>query len=458
MGGLTAALRLARAGFRVRVLEARAEPGGLASGFVADGLAFDAGPYILLDRPGLEWAFRAVGLKLADSVALRRIEDVYEVGGADGRRIAFHADLGRTAEGFDERWPGSGARYAAFVAAAGRVYRHLEPLLHHSRPGAVDVLRTGAWRHLRFLLSSLGAVLARSGLPRPLVDAIAIWTHVARQRIDEAPSPMAFVPALIHGVGAFYPTGGIAAVPRALACAAQAAGIELRCGARVRRVHVRNGRAAGAELESGELVEADAVVSDYNAVGTYLELVPDVPAPVGRELRALPLQSPGVSAYLAVRGSPRPPYLRFRLPAGGEPCRLLILPGLMDPASARDGWWPARLLSPMDHAEAERAGPAGQRAYLERVLAEPWWREHVAEVRILATRIPSEWGAEYHLHRDSMNPVMTARFMRAGRIAHRSPWVHGLYLAGSATHPGQWVSFCAISGILAADRVREDLG
>src|SRR5262249_24977395 len=77
MGGLTAALRLARAGFRVRVLEARTEPGGLASGFVADGLAFDAGPYILLDRPGLEWAFRAVGLELADRVELRRIEEVY---------------------------------------------------------------------------------------------------------------------------------------------------------------------------------------------------------------------------------------------------------------------------------------------------------------------------------------------------------------------------------------------
>ena len=34
----------------------------------------------------------------------------------------------------------------------------------------------------------------------------------------------------------------------------------------------------------------------------------------------------------------------------------------------------------------------------------------------------------------------------------------GLYLAGSATHPGQWVSFCAISGVLAADRVCEDFG
>jgi phytoene dehydrogenase-like protein len=55
-----------------------------------------------------------------------------------------------------------------------------------------------------------------------------------------------------------------------------------------------------------------------------------------------------------------------------------------------------------------------------------------------------------------MNPVMTAAFMRAGRLAHRSPHARGLYLCGSATHPGQWVSFCAVSGVLAADRLRED--
>ena len=76
---------------------------------------------------------------------------------------------------------------------------------------------------------------------------------------------------------------------------------------------------------------------------------------------------------------------------------------------------------------------------------------------MLATRIPAEWGAQYNLYRDSMNPVMTAQFMRAGRLAHRSAEVPGLYLAGSATHPGQWVSFCAISGILAADKMLEDI-
>jgi len=107
MGGLTAALRLARHGCTVRVLEARAGPGGLAAGFEQDGLPFDAGPYVLLDRPGLDWAFRAVGLDLDRLVTLRRLEDVYEVTSPAGV-VRFHADAERTAAGLEAAWPGSG--------------------------------------------------------------------------------------------------------------------------------------------------------------------------------------------------------------------------------------------------------------------------------------------------------------------------------------------------------------
>jgi phytoene dehydrogenase-like protein len=55
-----------------------------------------------------------------------------------------------------------------------------------------------------------------------------------------------------------------------------------------------------------------------------------------------------------------------------------------------------------------------------------------------------------------MNVVMTTFEMRRGRIAHRSPDAPGLYLAGSSTHPGQWISFCATSGVLAAEALLED--
>jgi phytoene desaturase len=456
MGGLTAALRLAREGFRVQVLEARGEPGGLASGLELDGFAFDAGPYILLDVPGLERAFRAVGLKLAEHVSLYPLDPTYTVESGEGVTCRFLADKDETAAGFERLWPGSGARYRRFVDETLQTYRRLDPLRHISRPGPTDLIRVGAWRDAPFLLRSLGAVLDATGLPPPVRDAIAIWTHIAGQQTDDAPSPLAFVPALTHSVGAFTPQGGIAVLPRALAQAAVAAGVAFRYHTRVRAIRSEGGRVRGVETYEGAFLPANAIVSNASGVGTYLELLDATPPSARDGLKRLPLQSPGVCAYLAVRGAMESPYLRFRLPGGGELCRLLIRPGVLDAGLEQNGWWPARLMAPMRYEQAERGGPAGQRAYLDHLLGEDWWRDGIAEFHVLATRTPAEWGAAFHLYRESMNPVMTARFMRAGRLAHRSPYARGLYLAGSATHPGQWVSFCALSGVMAADQLRED--
>jgi phytoene dehydrogenase-like protein len=104
---------------------------------------------------------------------------------------------------------------------------------------------------------------------------------------------------------------------------------------------------------------------------------------------------------------------------------------------------------------ARALGEAGQRRFLDGLLAEPWW-QGTGGARVCRSRVPVDWGREFGLHADAMNPVMSARLMRRGRLAHRSPWVGGLYLAGATTHPGQWVSFAAISGVLAADRLRAD--
>lgn len=454
MGGLAAALCLARRGYEVRVFEARAEAGGLASGFEKDGLRFDGGPYVLLDRPGLEWAFAALDLDLAAHVALERIGEVYEVASREGPPLRFQADLAETAAGFDRVWAGSGRRYADFVARAARAYERLRPLLFVSRPGLPDLLRTGAWREVPWVLRPLGSVLRRAGLPPRLAEAVAVWTHVAGQRVEEAPSFLAFVPALIHGVGAYYPKAGIGSIPAALARAALDAGVAIERTTRVSAIRTTDGRVTGVETDAGAVVDADVVVSNAG-LATYLDLLQPAPAAARRWLGSLPLQSPGICAYLRVRGEPRPPYLRFRL--GGEGCQLLVATGLLDGQRSR-GAWPARLLAPMDHAWAQREGPEGQRMYLDRLLAETWWREGLSDVEVVERRVPASWGTEFHLHRDAMNPAMTARLMRAGRLAHRSPYVHGLYLAGGATHPGQWVSFCAISGILAAGRVREDFG
>jgi phytoene desaturase len=481
MGGLTAALRLARRGIRVRVFEGSLEPGGLASSFEIEGLRFDAGPYILLDREGLEWSFAQLGLDLARSITLKRIEQVYEVASAQNPPVRIYSDLNRTAEGLERSWPGSGARYRRFIESTAKIQQRLRPMLFVSPPGSGTLLRSGAWMHANFLLRSLGSVLRETGLPQPVIEALAIWTHVAAQTLDKAPSPLAFVPALIHTVGAYYPLEGIGAIPHALASAAVAAGVEFHYGVSIANIQTDRGRVRAVRTGNGEEFPADAVVSNHSGIGTYLDLV-QTPESIRERLRRLPLQSPGVCAYLAVRNrsanssetDSEEMYLRFMLPSDrgkniegkttgpapsrqfeSETCRLLVSPGVLVPDLKREAWWPARLIAPMPYSLAER-GQEAQQEFLERVLAEEWWQGHVGDHRILATRTPREWSARHHLYRESMNPVMTSEFMRAGRMAHRSPVVEGLYLAGSSTHPGQWVSFCAISGVLAADKLCED--
>jgi phytoene desaturase len=459
MGGLTAALRLARQGCRVRVIEAAGQTGGLAAGLERESFRFDAGPYLLLDRPGLEWAFRALDLDLAEHVPMQRVDDVYQVETAAGSVVRIQADLDETAAGIERSWPGAGGRYRQFVARLTRTHERLRPHLTSPHPGVRALLATGSWRDAFFLGRSLRSVMNSSGLTSPVVDALAIWTLVAGQTPARAPGALALVVAILHGVGVFLPSNGIAAVPQALERVARAAGVEFDLGTTVASVRCEGGRARGVITAEGTFREADAVLSNRNGVATYLELVRHaVPAAARRSLERLPLQSPGVCAYLAVRGGAKPPYLRFYLPGAGERCRLLVTPAAVVGGLDRDGWVPARLIAPLAHAEAERLGQAGQRAFLERILSESWWQEHVEEARVLDARTPHDWGAACHLYRQSMNPVMTSRLTRAGRLAHRSPYVSRLYLAGSSTHPGQWVSFCAISGILAADRVIEDLG
>jgi len=68
----------------------------------------------------------------------------------------------------------------------------------------------------------------------------------------------------------------------------------------VQKIRCEGGRVRGIELESGEAVALDAVVSNHGGVGTH-ELV--VGASVDRSRSAVEgvkLQSPGGCAYLAV--------------------------------------------------------------------------------------------------------------------------------------------------------------
>ena len=454
VGGLTAAARLTALGHRVQLCEAREEAGGLASGLTAGGVSFDGGPYILLDRPGLGWAFERVGVDIA-ALDLQPVPALYEVQGPARRPVRIFLDLARTTDELEQQWKGAGRAYDRFVSEMEALRRKLAPLLVVAHPSILDLARSGALGAAPFLLRSLTGVLNRTGLPREVIDAIALWTHVAGQSPREAPSVMAFVPALIHRVGAFVPQGGMRRIPEVLTSRAKQNGVDIRCGTRVRRVVTVDRRVTGVEIDRGEVIPCDAVISNYHGVGTYHELIADLPASVRQRLMALPLQSPGMCAYVRGRGPAPQFYLRALLDSGGK-VTLAVSPSAVGPASEHGAHRPIRLIAPMDRPTAEQLGEEGQAQAIRRLLEQSWWKDGLEEVELVASRTSRAWGREMHLYRDSMNPVMNRRLFLAGRMRHRSPWIRGLYLAGASTHPGQWVSFCAISGVLAAEALHQD--
>jgi len=446
VGGMVAALRARRRGADVCLVEAREQLGGLASAVIADGTTFDGGPYILLDRERLGWALDRVDIDLGQ-VEMVNLEPAYTVTDADDGRVGVYTDLERTVDELnaaDSARPGD--RYRRYVERATVGLGRLAPLLTEPHD-PVRFVTTDAWRATWWALGSLQRQLQRNRLDGLAANAVIIWTLIAGADPAKAPGPMGLVPALIHRDGAVRPAGGVHRLITTIEQAVVDAGVTVRRGVPVTSIDHRQGRVSGVTLADGERIEARTVISDIDGATALLDLV-DLQPPRHLQLRlAGPLQSPGLTAYARLRGSPTAE-IRFRIDGDPLRARAVIHPSETD----GDGRAAGRLIAPLPHGEAAAIGGDGQRELLERYVGESWWRSDVDGVEVVETRTIGDWGETFRLRNDAMNLVMARRQMLLGRLPYRIKHLPGLFLTGSWTHPGQWISFCSVSGVLAADQ------
>lgn len=452
IGGLSAALNLAKKGFQVTVLEATDTPGGLAKSISVSGNTFDAGPYVLLDKPGLEWAFKQVGLDL-ESLHLLRIDNVYSVE-KDNRVFTVYSDFDKTVKELNLQWDNQGNSYADFVTTTFKKYKQLIPFTF-SAPSPLKIIKSGKLSLLPFLLKSLGGVLKSFRLNDAIKNGIGIWTHIAAQSLDKAPSPMAFVPGLIHHVGAYYPENGIGSITDKLYKACTEQGVKFIFNGKVTKIRVQNNQVTGIEYNANDFLACTHVIANNSAIQTYLHLIDETPAFFKNKLKTLPLQSPGICVFLRVKGRPEGSYIKFKLDKDTPTCKSFILPDLITQKNT-GSWMNARLIFPLPHDLSLSLDDATCKKMIDEVLSESWWKAGITDFEVLSYNTPATWSEKFVLYNRSMNPVMTSQFMRMGRIHHKSPYIKGLYFCGSSTHPGQWVSFCAISGILASNQLIKD--
>ena len=286
------------------------------------------------------------------------------------------------------------------------------------------------------------------------------------------------------GLGVAQPKGGMGAVCAALAASATAAGAELRASARVRRIVVESDRACGVELESGEVIRAEHVISNADPRTTFLKLLGTAHLDTGFVRKVHHLRASGRAGKLHLALKELPSFTGIAPVAHGD--RLLVAPSMdylerafnpskygeypSEPAleisipSVRDGGVsPAgrHVLSAVVQFLPYDDGPdrdANRAACLESILATleryaPGLRALVSHAELLTPYdIEQEFGMSGgHWHHAAMG-FDQFFFIRPvpGAAQHRTP-VDGLYLCGAGCHPGGGVM--GIAGRNAAQQV-----
>ncbi len=268
-GGLFAALRAAQLGARVVMIEAGKQLGGYLAPFRRAGYTFDPGLHYLGEcGPGEAMARALDELGLGDAVRFRAVDEP----GFDRLQFpGYEVVVPRGAERYEARladdFPAEreGLRgFFAEIAACRAAQRELR-----AAGGGPPWPR---WFVERARLT-FGELIARH-VEDPLLRAV-LGAQCGNYALSPGrASALVGVGVLAHFLdGAWFPIGGGGALRDALVEAfARAGGVTVR-GDRVAAIELRGGRVEGVRCASGRRFDADAVVSNADAVTTYLELV-----------------------------------------------------------------------------------------------------------------------------------------------------------------------------------------
>ena len=290
VGGIAAAIRTARLGYRVDVYEAAAGPGGKLSAFERDGYRFDRGPSLFTMPHYVDELFRLCGEEPADHFRYRREEVVCRYFWDDGTRLCAYADPARFSREAADVLGVAPALVSRALAAAQRKYAvggrtFLERPLHRlstwTSPEVARALARVADMGLADTMHGVNERLLAHPKLVQLFDRFATYNGSDPYR---APGILTVIPTFEHVVGTYLPEGGMVDIAASLVALAERQGVRFHYGTPVRRVLRAGRRVSGVALADGGRRACDVLVCNADVHGFYRSLMPAA-APPERVLR-----------------------------------------------------------------------------------------------------------------------------------------------------------------------------
>jgi phytoene dehydrogenase-like protein len=511
--GLVTAGYLAKAGLKPLVLERREVAGGACvteefhPGFRASTLAQTTGPLspqvikdLQLEGHGLELIKPTVRV-----VAPRR----------DRESICLYEDARRTAEELTRVSAKDAQNYPDFISTFARIGRALSPLLRMTPPDINKLSKPELWGlgKLGLAIRGLGKKdeyrLLRYG-PMAVADLAAEWFETETLRAIVAargifgafagPWSAGTSAALLlqaatdeHAIGpTMFIKGGMGALSQTLVNIATESGAQIRTNAEVASVSVKDGKATGVVLTTGEEITGRAVISNADPRTTLLKLVDPVEFDPGflNKIRNYRAQGTVAKVHLALAKLPQftslngdanerlsgrihigpdidylerafdaakygdmspQPYLDITIPSLTDQtlapagAHVMSIHAQFAPYHLQDGDWNSR---------REELGDIVVNTLSDYL---PGLKESIAARKVIT---PFDLEETYglsggHIHHGEMSVDQLFAFRPLiGWARYRTP-IEGLYLCGAGTHPGGGVT--GTPGANAAREIIKDI-
>ncbi|MEU8286341.1 phytoene desaturase family protein [Micromonospora sp. NPDC048905] len=475
LGGLACALHLAGSGRQVTVLEREPVPGGRAGRLGVDGYEFDTGPTVLTMPDLIAEALGAVGEELHDWLDLTPLDPAYRAYYPDGSTLDVLTDTTRMAAEISRVCgPREADGYLRFVEYARELWRlertdfierNLDAPTDLITGNLLKLLGGGAFRRLQTKINQF----FRDPRTQRIFSFQAMYAGLAPH---DALAIYAVIAYLDSVAGVYFPRGGIHAVSKAMAGAAEKHGVQIRYDTTVTRVETANGRATGVLTADGELVRADVVVLNPDLPVAYRDLLPAAPrrrltySPscvvlhVGSRQGYAKIAHHNIHFGRAWKGTFDEVIRRGELMT--DPSLLVTNPSRTDPSVAPPDRHTYYVLAPVPNlhrAPFDWRGDLTQR-YSDQLIGTLEERGYVgfgAGVEVLRAITPAEW--------EEQGMAAGTPFAAAHTLFQTGPFrpsnlhrdLPNVVFVGSGTQPGVGVPMVLISGKLAAGRISGEI-
>ncbi|MBC7895304.1 MAG: phytoene desaturase [Cytophagaceae bacterium] len=476
-GGLAAAIRLVVQGHDVRIVEKLGQPGGRAAVFRQDGFTFDAGPTIITAPWLIHELFAYGGRVSTDYLNLVALDPYYNVRFEDGSVFRYngqHEEILRQVRAFS---PGDVDGYERFARKTVDIFQAGFSLIDKPFLKVSDMLRVApellrlqSWR-------TVAGYVNRYIRDERLRQVFSFHPLLVGGNPFQTTSIYALIHHLEKAWGVWFAMGGTGALVQGLARLFTDLGGTLQLNAEVAAIEVAPGtrRATGVRLTSGEVLAADAVVSNGDVANTYLHLVAPQHRPVNTDTR-ITRRRYSMSLFVIYFGTNRryediahheilmgPRYKGllediFTNKRLSEDFSLYLhRPTATDPSLAPDGCDAWYVLSPVPHLGGDvdwaTAGPRYRNAIMAHLEARylPGLSKHLVTERVIS---PPYFRDTLNSHVGSAFSVEPTLMQSAWFRPHnRSEDIPNLYFAGAGTHPGAGLPGVLSSGKIVADLV-----